>query len=212
MDSPNTGGTLEGYRLQEQTARSKKRLKPGRFSVERCTLGCSINPRNMPGELGKLVHEWYESAYNDDEIHEMALRASADKVNLSIGALHRHRKNHLVRVFDGDERAFDSKGDDDEPEEKKLTHIQILELIIQRGANSLPVGRISPELTLKAMDMHFKMTQGSAIDSTLQAIAAAMSGSQDEDGVPLPTNEFGTEDDDALMTDEEQEASEVIDE
>jgi hypothetical protein len=210
--------TLEGYRARAATHRAGvKRLKPSKFEVHGCTLGCSLNPHNLPGEMGKLVHEWYEDAKNDDEIHDLAMRAA--QINLSVGAIHRHRRNHMVKVFSADERAMGAG--EEEVEAEPMTHVAILELMIQSGARHIPVGRISPELLIKSIDMHHRLTQGSAVDSTLAAIKAAMTGSNmeapslidtDDDAIPVQDASFGgmsAEDNDVQgVTEEEDTAGE----
>lgn len=197
QDSPIEGSSIEDYRTRAAT-NNRKRLLPAKYELQRCSMGCSLNPHKLPGELGKLVHEWFEEARNDDEIHELALRAA--QINLSTGAISRHRRNHLVKVWEQDIKVFSPE---DEVESDKQSHVGILELMIQRGAQNLPTGRISPDLLLKAMDMHYKLTQGSAMDNTLQAIAKAMSGTQDEE-MPMADDYVNPDDEEVELSEDEQ--------
>jgi len=195
------------FEARRDSVSNKKRrsLLPVKYELQGCTNGCSVNPRNLPPELARLIHEWYEEGRNNPEIQKLAERAA--NVHLSTGALHRHRTNHMVKVWEADARLVDA--DKPSKDDEKKSHISILETMIQRGADNLPTGRISPELLLKAMDMHFKMTQGSAIDATLNAIKSAMSGSMDDDGIPVPELD---ENPDALESEEEQQQTEAVSE
>lgn len=147
-------------------------LKPRKFfRSDACSNACSLGPGKLSGELPDIVHSWFEAGKNNEQIIELAARVG---VHLSNGAIGRHRKNHLVPIDD-------SIPDPTNLKLEKVNELEALDQIIARGAQGIHHARITPELLLKAMDMKYKLTQGSAMESLLEHITIAMSGDDDED-------------------------------
>ena len=72
-----------------------RRLRPGRWTLlDACSAKCSVNKANIGEENALLVHGWYENGLND---HKIAANAFQTGMDLSSGALGRHRSNHLRR-------------------------------------------------------------------------------------------------------------------
>lgn len=91
---------------------------------------------------------------------------------LSQGALSRHRR-HLDEV-EADENDQDMSGG-------SVDHLKVLEKMIQSGARRASTWRIGPAETLKAMDMYYKLTQGSAMRDLFAALTAVASGEDPDD-------------------------------
>lgn len=166
-----------------------RKLQPRRYQVnERCSRRCSVGEFMLGPELFEKIHSLYEMGYNDEEISH-----ASDELNhhLSYGALGRHRGKHLVPVSAKDVAL-------EAPD--KVDHIEVLERIIAMGAQRLNPAKIGPETVLKAMDMHFRQTQGKAQDEMMSAIAAAMSGA----GAPQVEEEAGESNREAIKTPDER--------
>lgn len=151
------------------------RLKPQPWVVDtaRCTPGCSLNDRNVP--FPDLLLQWFCDGNNNTEI---LAKSDALGHHLSNGAIGRHRSAHLlpahqVGVFDPFEEASDEKVD----------HIKVLEQIIARGAKGIAVARIGPDMTLRAMDMFYKLTQGNVMDDFMSALTAAVTADAEDGSV-----------------------------
>lgn len=147
------------------------RLTPAKYDLSGCTRGCSLNPQNLPGQLGGLVHSWFEQADNDPTIHAKAKSLGA---KLSLGAIGRHRGRHLARadyVPPGDPGADPTKPGGDAAH---LPHMEILENLIQAGARQVQSGvvKVSAEQLLRGLELHHKMTEGSAFQEFFDAMNA----------------------------------------
>lgn len=156
-----------------------------RFAVnEKCRPSCTLNEINLPGQLAGGVHTLYEDGANREKIRNFLLESG---VRVSEGAIGRHKANHLIPLV---ERGPQAKG-------KKRTHLEILEEIIESGGDQLSTKgvRISPEMTMKAIEMHHKLTEGSVWEDFLSAIGAMADDA---------TSEGGPENPDAVESVEEQ--------
>jgi hypothetical protein len=107
-----------------------------------------------------MVHGWYEQGLNDKEIAKNAFVAG---FALSTGAIGRHRQNHLEPL--GEQR--ESRGT------RKRTDLEIIEEMIQAGGDRASQFRMTPSETMKAMELKYKLTQGSAFEGMLDALALA---------------------------------------
>jgi hypothetical protein len=130
---------------------------------ERCTRGCSLHPDNL--DFDTLT--WY-----NDRRGESFIIAESEKLGrkLSAGAISRHRR-HL------DYEDTKPRLDDDKP----VDHLTVLQRMISQGAQRADQWRIGPAETLKAMEMYYRLTQGSAMASLLEGLAAVAAGSTDEE-------------------------------
>lgn len=133
-----------------------------RYAVNaKCQRNCTLNAINLPGETAEAVHQLYESGANREKIR---LYLAEHAVRVSDGAIGRHKTNHLEALVES--APGGSTG--------KKTHLQILEEIIAKGGDTLSMQsvRISPEMTMKAIEMHHKLTEGSVWEDFLSAIGA----------------------------------------
>lgn len=176
------------------------KLKPRKFyRNEKCSGACSLSVARLPGDMPNIVHGWFEAGKNNQQIVELAARVN---VKISNGAIGRHRKNHLDPV---DERA---PHDPTDLKLDRVNHIEFLEQLVARGATNVHMARVSPELSLKAIDMIYKLTQGSQMESFMEAVSAAMAGgASDEDDSEYMT---AVEAADARMAGEEQAQADVV--
>lgn len=145
------------------------RLKPRAFRLlDACSKQCSLNAHNLGPQLAELVHSWFEAGCNNATISQ---RSDQVGHHLSEGAIGRHRANHLEPL---DEFEDPTAGNDPKP---PVDDIELLNEIIRRGAESLrfKTARVTTEQLLKALDMKYKLTQGSVWEKTLEALGAAMS-------------------------------------
>jgi hypothetical protein len=138
-----------------------KRLSPTEFVVAgSCSQRCSLNKVNLGEKRHALVMDWYQMGYNDFKIEELARAAG---MKMSHGAIGRHRKSHLI-----DKATM--KTDESLAE---LDDIEALDLILERGQTQIKGWKITPSEYFKAMEMKYKLTQGSTMDAMYAALAAA---------------------------------------
>jgi hypothetical protein len=158
------------------------KLKPAKFRATDCHTLCASNPRNLPAGLPDLLHGWFEAGDNNETIHRKLKEFGHP---ISIGALANHRRKHLVRE-DQFVPIEQLGGDPDIDSDRKLSDLEILDRIIQAGAKGLNARtvRISPEMTMKAMELRLKVTQGSVFDNFMDAVSKAFNA--DDPGEPTP--------------------------
>lgn len=136
-----------------------------RYAVNgKCGRTCSLNEINLHGYGGE-VHELYESGANREKIRTFL---SERKIVIALGTIGRHKTLHLDPLVEA------RPGDPHAPPPKKKSHIEILQDIITAGGEQLGTKgiRISPEMTMKAIEMHHKLTEGSVWEDFLSAIGA----------------------------------------
>lgn len=144
------------------------KLQPRAFRVEGCTKVCSLSPEQTTPDAARLFLKWFCEGANNQLISEKALIIG---FKLSNGSVGRHRANHLVPIIHDPTIADPIEG-------PPLSDVEILEAFIQKGAASLRLttGRIGPEMTLKAMELKYKLTQGNAFQGFLDAVNNAFMG------------------------------------
>lgn len=140
-----------------------------------CTRGCSLNPESLPAGIGQLVHGWFEQGYSNPEIIKAA---GLIGVKLSNGAIGRHRSAHLHAAQEAPAFAPGA------PPGEKLTDLEVIERIIQSGANqvSLSSAKVSTEQLLAAIALKHKLTEGSVFDSMFDAMAGEEDDLSDLEG------------------------------
>lgn len=84
---------------------------------------------------------------------------------LSTAAISRH-KRHLE---EGQDEPVD-------PETGEVNHLEVLQRIIKQGAKRSHTWRVGPAETMKAMEMYYRLTQGSVMQDLFGALTAAASG------------------------------------
>lgn len=164
------------------------KLKPARYQIANCTKGCSLNPDNLPGGMGAMVHSWFEMGNNNMQI---VRKSDAIGHHLSNGAIGRHRQKHLVKW---DEEADVSQSGP----VKRKSDLDILDQIIGRGSEMVDLAtfRITAEQLLRAIELKQKLTQGSMFQDFFGAI--------EEESDRLAAAEAEKESPDAVESEEEQ--------
>lgn len=150
------------------------KLQPrGYYRNDRCSAACTLNPRNLPGEVGDLVHQWFEAGHNNEKIIELANKVGA---KISNGATGRHRKNHLTLT--------DTRPDQTDPTNltlQKVNHQEFLEQLVARANLNAHAARVTPEMGLKAIEILYKMNQGSQMTDFMKAVGEAMANPEAEE-------------------------------
>ena len=167
------------------------KLKPRRFRVEGCSKLCSLSAEQTTVEAAGLFLRWFCEGANNALVQE---KAAIIGFRLSLGAIGRHRASHLVPI--GNDPTEDPE-DDGPP----MSDIDILESFIQKGARSLRLttSRITPEMTMKAMELKYKLTQGNAFQGFMDAVNQAFMA---EDGGPETGDAVASEDEQAQASPE----------
>ena len=146
-----------------------KRLLPTEYVVTgACSPTCTIGKVKLGEGRHALVHAWYEQGHNDFKIEELAHAAG---FRISHGAIGRHRKEHLLKKSEMSE----------DPSLGTLSDLEAIEAILKKGQTQIPSWKITPTEWFKAMDIKYRMTQGSAFEGTLSAMAAAASEIEGEE-------------------------------
>jgi len=146
------------------------KLRPAEFVVVDCGPGCTLNPRKSP--IADALHEAYCAGMNDMEIS-----ALSDKLgnHVSAGAVGRHRAAHLTRRDQAGVVMMGAAVDG------AVDHVKVLELMIARGARVAHTWRLGPGDTLKAIEMHYRLTEGKSDNALIDALAAASAGAVEVD-------------------------------
>jgi len=145
------------------------RLRPRKWILlGTCSVKCTLNEAKVGEDGAKMLHGWFEQGLNDRDIAKNAVQAG---MPLSHGAAARHRQNHL-----------EPKGEIfSRPREKQRTDLEIIEEMIQSGGANAHTFKMTPSETMKAMELKYKMTQGSAFESMLDALNRAVDDDDDEE-------------------------------
>lgn len=143
--------------------------------TDRCTRQCSMNPSNL--SYFDELHLWFEAKR---PLEWMVAESATKDRKLSLGALSRHRK-HLE---DDDSADIDEVGDG------QVDHLKVLQKIIAVGAKRAHTWRIGPTETLKAMDMYYRLTQGSAMQDLFSALSAAAANEDSDEQIEDPAAAF----------------------
>jgi hypothetical protein len=131
--------------------------------------------------MAPLIHSWYEMGDNNKTIVD---KAHVMGVKVSEGAVGRHRANHLVplgpTLFEPRKPDGGSIEDGGRAEPSpKVDDLTVLEQIISKGATSidLATSKISPEMTIRAIELKYKLTQGSVLENFMSALGETMESS-----------------------------------
>jgi len=151
------------------------RLRPRKWDLlKSCKPTCSLNVENVGEKHSKIIHGWYEQGLND---HKIGAAAFEMGVELSAGAIGRHKKNHMrphTEITETPPVQGDPIGD-----------LDALELILQAGASQIAGWKITPSDWFKALDAKYKLTQGSAFQATLDQLAIAEDAVDEDDEEPI---------------------------
>ena len=148
------------------------RLRPRKWDLlGSCTKKCSLSEAVLGEDSAKMVHGWYEQGLNDKQIAKNAFLAG---ITLSHGAVGRHRQNHLEPK--GEMRGSVST--------KRRTDLEIIEDMIQAGGDAAGQFKMTPSETMKAMELKYKLTSGSAFEGMLDALNRAAMEDDDLEAMP----------------------------
>ena len=145
------------------------KLKPRKFRIgPECKRTCTLNPANLPGGMPELLHQWYEEGANDPLMSE---RSDQFGHHLSQGAIANHRRKHIHL-----ESQFIDITQSGSGEQKAFTDLEVLELMISKGASGLDIRsvKITPEMTIRAIELKYKLTQGNVFEGFIEAMGQAM--------------------------------------
>lgn len=145
------------------------KLRPTEYGIADCSGACTLNRRRNP--VADALHDGYCAGMNDAEIV-----ALSDKLghHVSLGASARHRARHLVKrdvigaVLMG------------EPEDGKVDHVKVLEMMIARASRTAHLWKLGPSDTLKAIEMHYRLTEGRSDNALMEALSEAAAAGVDE--------------------------------
>jgi len=145
------------------------KLRPAEYVVVDCSGTCSLNEKRNP--VADALHEAYCAGMNDLEIV-----ALSDKLghHVSNGAVGRHRQRHLTKRDQAG--VIMMRGAEDGG---PVDHVRVLELMIARGARVAHTWRLGPGDTLKAIEMHFRLTEGRSDNALVDALAAAAAAAEE---------------------------------
>lgn len=141
------------------------RDRAAKYIITNCTARCTVNPRNLPGEMGELIHSWYEQGDSNQIIMQKLKTIGGPK--LSNGGLGRHRQHHLTRA---DQLVDPTLA----PEPEAKTDLEVLETIIRRGAQQMDIAgtKITAEQTLRAIELKNRLTEGSIFEKFFEVLDA----------------------------------------
>src|SRR5574343_877387 len=150
---------MSAFRRTPRVPISRKRLQPAKYTItSACTDKCSINEARIGERFAQMVLGWFEDGLNDVKISDLAREAGC---NVTYGSLGRHRANHLEKL--GENRANEKL--------TELDDIEALDLILKRGQTQIDNWKLTPSEWFKALDMKYKLTQGSTMDAMFAAMA-----------------------------------------
>lgn len=143
-----------------------------------CPKTCWASPEKAGTQRAAQIHQWFEEGHTTFKVHTLANQSG---MVVHQRSAYVHAKKHLVRI--GDDTPLDDAAVElIEHPEQRLSDLEILERIIQKGASALvrKEARVTPEMTMKALELKLKLTQGSVFDTFMGAVAGAMEGEDDE--------------------------------
>lgn len=163
------------------------RLRPRKWVLlDSCTAKCGSNAAHIGDANALILHGWYEQGLNDTEIARNCFQAGFP---IGQGSIGRHRANHMEPLAEQRESRSTTRRSD----------LEIIESMIQAGGDRAGQFKMTPSETMKAMELKYKLTQGSAFEGMLDALnRAAM---EEDDIVPAvgdpSVGDFALGDDDS---------------
>jgi len=133
---------------------------------DRCSRQCSFHPDNLKFSAETL--HWYEQKRS---MAWMITESERLGRKLSQASISRHR-SHLDEAVD-ESAALDETGNVD--------HLKVLQMMIAAGARRAHTWRVGPKETMDAMNLYYKLTQGSAMESLFERLTAVAAGEAAEE-------------------------------
>ena len=150
------------------------KLKKQPYRIIKCPRLCSINDYNLPAGLGGLIHAWIEEATPDAMIEA---RSEEHGHKVSERAVRNHRLKHLVpenKIMK--DTVIGTRPDVGDGTDQSFSDLDVIEQIIKAGGKQLMArqAQVSPEMTMRAIELKYKMTQGSMMDDFFRAMGMVM--------------------------------------
>ena len=152
--------------------------RAGRFIVNgSCSASCTLSAARLGDVSNKKVHVMYEAGLADDPI---VAAAAGLGIKVSKGSVHRHRKNHLTN--------YDDLERDDGLAE--LSELEAIDLAIKMGQRGIKNWNMTPGEWKGFVELKLKMTEGTAFDGFVAAVASASQEDSESSEVPAgPTGD-----------------------
>lgn len=170
------------------------RLKKQPYRIVKCPVLCGVHERHLPAGLAGLVHEWIENATPDAEIERLTKEHGH---RIGERSIRNHRLKHLVpekQLFHvmGERPSIGSETDE------KFSDLDVINAMIDHGGKQLMARQaaVTPEMTLRAIELKLKLTQGSLMDDFFAAMGVVMDEAIKTEGPP--------ENPDLVQSEEEQ--------
>jgi len=152
------------------------KLRPRRFVITGCGPKCSMNQRMTP--ISDALHEAIEAGMNDIEVAALSVKLGHTVSKTAVG---RHRMLHLTPLHQAGVVEMNELTAPGEAAVTKVDHVAVLELMIAKGARTAHTWRLGPSDTLKAIEMHHRLTAGRETSALMEALATAAAGMSDEE-------------------------------
>lgn len=140
----------------------KYRLKPKDLVTTNCNRQCSLWRDKITLACAQQVEVWVQEGYSAEQI---SLRL---KTVFNLMVAERSVARHIAVHMGRPEGTF--QGED-------VSDLQVIEQMIKVGARNLRSDskvRISPEMTIKAIELKYKLTQGNVFQDFLAQLGQAM--------------------------------------
>jgi len=119
-----------------------------------------------------MVHGWYEQGLTDRVIAQNSYEIG---LSLSVGAIGRHRGKHMrPHIEYSDTPSVGAPMED----------LEALDKILDVGSRQIDNWKITPSDWFKALEAKYKLTQGSAFQSTLDALNVAGLAEEEDESSP----------------------------
>jgi len=152
------------------------RLRPAKWvRLASCSKQCSLNPEQMGDKYAQIVHGWYEQGLGDGAIGKNLFELG---LSVSESTIARHRSKHMMKQGELTDQPL-AEGE----EGPELSDLEALDAILRQGSKQIGKWRVTPSDFFKAMDMKYKLTQGSVFQGMLEALAAAEEDDEEFEGM-----------------------------
>lgn len=127
-----------------------------------CNKQCSFWYEKMTTAAAEQLEVWIQEGYQLSNIIERMKTTFGFEATER--TLYRHVQKHM-------------EAPTEEQQEEAMTDLQVLERMIRVGARNLKSDakvRISPEMTVRAIELKYKLTQGNVFESFLDSLGKVM--------------------------------------
>lgn len=130
--------------------------------TDNCNKQCSFWSEKMSQAAAEQLELWIQDGMPLDNIVERMI--GTFQYDCTTRALYRHVQKHMHKP--SEEQQFEA-----------MTDLQVLEQMIKVGARNLKSDtkvRITPEMTVRAIELKYKLTQGNVFESFLSGMGTLM--------------------------------------